>query len=343
MKSFRAHSILAATGCWLLVVSGHATGFVYDNFASPSLLVFQRDAVVFQDRLRLTPAKRSKRGGVWFAAKQNLQNGFQTAFQFQFTDKGGFGADGLAFVIEGGEAPRLGKGGGSMGFAPLTNALAVKFDPYHLKKGDVAYKPYDEVAVVAGRSPAERLTPSGSIASVTNEVMFVDQKIHTAEIIYVPGKLQVFLDDLENPLISVAIDVAAAVNLDHGKAWIGFTAATGTDYYNQDVLSWFFASSGDTAGTLESPSLVSTPPVETNPPLTSVTPAYAPGVAPPPAASLSVDPSFGYSLPVDVGLTHRIETSTDLVHWTPLTNAIIYFRDPESTNYPQRFYRFRKN
>jgi hypothetical protein len=57
---------------------------------------------------------------------------------------------------------------------------------------------------------------------------------------------------------------------------------------------------------------------------------------------LPVDPSFGYALPGEIGLTHQIEASTDLIHWTPVTNVILYFRDPESTNYDQRFYRFRE-
>lgn len=342
MKAFCAGLILV-TGYLFSVVTGNATGFAYDNFASPSLLLFQRDAVVFQDRLRLTPAERGKRGGVWFAAQQSVQNGFQTAFQFQFTDKGGFGADGLAFVIEGGETPRLSGGGSAMGFAHLTNALAVKFDPYHLRKSDVAYKPYDEVAVVAGRSPEDRLSPYDSIASVTNEVMFVDQKIHTAEIVYVPGKLQVFLDDLEKPLITAGLDVSAAMNLIGGKAWVGFTAATGADYYNQDVLNWSFDSSGDASVTPEGALSASSPRTQASAPSASVIPAYAGSVTASPSPPLPVDPSFGYGLPSDVGLTHQIETSTDLVHWAPLTNAVFYFRDLESTNYQQRFYRFRKN
>jgi len=63
----------------------------------------------------------------------------------------------------------------------------------------------------------------------------------------------------------------------------------------------------------------------------------------PPATPLAIDPSFGYRLPDGIGLTYPIEASTNLVEWTPLTNALFYFRDPESTNYPQRFYRFPKN
>ena len=59
-----------------------------------------------------------------------------------------------------------------------------------------------------------------------------------------------------------------------------------------------------------------------------------------PQATLSSDLNFGYALPREVGLTHEIEASEDLVHWAPLTNAALYFRDLDSTNFTQRFYRF---
>jgi len=47
------------------------------------------------------------------------------------------------------------------------------------------------------------------------------------------------------------------------------------------------------------------------------------------------------------GHTYSIETSTDLVHWTPWTNAVnttgtISITDTAATNYPMRFYRARE-
>lgn len=54
------------------------------------------------------------------------------------------------------------------------------------------------------------------------------------------------------------------------------------------------------------------------------------------------DKAFGFALPGNVGLTCQIEASTDLVHWVQATNVALYFRDTDSTNYHQRFYRFEK-
>src|SRR5207237_1284091 len=55
---------------------------------------------------------------------------------------------------------------------------------------------------------------------------------------------------------------------------------------------------------------------------------------------LQRDNAFGYALPQGIDLTHLIETSSDMVHWTPLTNVTLYFKDVDSTNFNQRFYRF---
>jgi hypothetical protein len=52
------------------------------------------------------------------------------------------------------------------------------------------------------------------------------------------------------------------------------------------------------------------------------------------------DQAFGFAVPPSVKLSHRIEASTDLIHWAPLGNAALYFKDYDSTNFTQRFYRF---
>jgi hypothetical protein len=216
----------------------------------------------------------------------------------------------------------------------------VKFDPYHYKNHH--YVKYDEVAVLVNCSSNIYPPDAGAIGLTTNAI-YTDGQIHTVKIVYASGNLAVFLDNLENPLLTVAVDLAEAVALDNGRAWVGFTAATGADFYNQDVIRWSFNSSNDT---IQSPARATpspSPPLQPVNPPPSSPPAYAGNAThTSPATPLPVDPSFGYGLPGEVGLTHQIEASTDLVHWTPVTNVSLYFRDPESTNYDHRFYRFRE-
>jgi hypothetical protein len=133
------------------------------------------------------------------------------------------------------------------------------------------------------------------------------------------------------------------VALDNGRAWVGFTAATGADFYNQDVIRWSFNSSNDTIQSQARMTPSTSPQLQTVNPSPSSTPAYSGSTTPTSSTTPPpVDPSFGYALPGEVALTHQIEASTDLVHWTPVTNVSLYFRDPESTNYDHRFYRFRE-
>ena len=171
------------------------------------------------------------------------------------------------------------------------------------------------------------------IGYITNAI-FSDQQIHTAKVAYVPGALRIFLDDLENPSLSVPLNLAAVMSLDEGRAWVGFTSSTGGDCQNHDLLSWSFASLNYPVTQAAQPvAAASSPPQK---PLTAA-PAFA---ATQPSPALPPDRAFSAALPAQVGLTHRIEASTDLVHWVTITNAALYFKDYKSTNYDRRFYRF---
>lgn len=327
-------------GMLFLDVPGRADGFAYNDFRTPSSLIFQGDTALVEGRARLTPAERGKAGGVWFSTRQSVNDGFETSFQFQLANPGGHGANGLAFVIQNNETPSLGLAGHGMGFRGITNSLVVKFDPYHYQNHQ--YVKYDEVAVLVNRSSKIYPADAGTIGLTTN-ASYTDGQIHTVKIVYASGNLEVFLDDLVNPLLTVPVALAKAAALDDGRAWVGFTAATGADFYNQDVIRWSFKSFDDPGQSQARPTAATSPPSPTANPWPAAAPADSENPMRSPATTpLPVDPAFGYALPGEVGLTHRIEASTDLVHWTPVTNVSLYFRDPESTNYDHRYYRFRE-
>ena len=52
-----------------------------------------------------------------------------------------------------------------------------------------------------------------------------------------------YVDDMDNPLISLPINLNAALNLQEGVATVGFTAGTGRAYQKHDILSWYFCES----------------------------------------------------------------------------------------------------
>lgn len=340
--TYFAVEIFALVGFALVSYQVSAETFIYHNFDSTAGLILQAHARTVDGKLRLSPAIPGLGlGGAWLDAKQPVQDGFDTTFQIQITDKHSSGADGLAFVIQGGTQPALGQTGQGLGYGGITNQFVVHFDNYHWGDHPKAGK-YDEIAVLAASSPTLPIynVAANVIASASRNVVYSDGAVHTVRILYVPGNLQVFLDDLKDPLMTVYVNFAKVMNLDHGRAWVGFTAASGADWQNHDLVSWGFSSFvSPTSNEVR---------IWTQPEMTSQAPSPVPVYRADdtqfaPINQLLVDPSFGYRLPSGMDAAYQIETSTNLVDWTPLTNAIFYFRDPESTNYPQRFYRFQKN
>ena len=57
---------------------------------------------------------------------------------------------------------------------------------------------------------------------------------------YVPGTLIVYVDDMELPVLAVKVDLSNILEIEDGKAWVGFTAATWDAYENHDILNWAF-------------------------------------------------------------------------------------------------------
>lgn len=57
------------------------------------------------------------------------------------------------------------------------------------------------------------------------------------------GTLKIYLNDLLSPVLIVPVNLDATLQLNHGRAWVGFTAATGTEAWQvHDILSWSFSS-----------------------------------------------------------------------------------------------------
>lgn len=334
--------LMALIGVALLSHQSLAARAVYANFKSTAGLVLQGYARQVAGKLRIVPAIGGQgRGGVWLDTKQPVEHGFDTTFQIRMTDKYVYGADGLAFVIQN-PAPALGAAGGNIGYGGLTNLLVVKFDDYHWQ--DHTFVAFDEIGVLAAASPTTPLwdVAADYSASIVKGVVFSDGRVHTVRIVYVPNSLQVYLDDLDNPRMTVYVNLAKVMDLDQGRAWVGFTAASGADWQNHDLISWAFDSTADATEPNGAPD---SPPIQIPNPAPPPSPSIFPGQnrSAPATTPLAIDPSFGYRLPDGVGPANPIETSTNLVEWTPLTNAVFYFRDPGSTNYSQRFYRFPKN
>ena len=222
----------------------------YPNFSSSKGLNLMGSAEQLGDVLRLTQAGGDLQAQTWFASKVPVAGGFTTEFHFQITERGGIGdedgpgADGITFAIQNSSATATtGAIGGALGYFGIPNSLAVEFDTYR--------NPYDlngnHVGVDLGES---------SLEAVALTPLLQDGDVHTARILYRPnGTLVVYVDDLQTPALTVQVDLSTALALDSGKAFVGFTAATGEGVENHDVLDWSYCPGSPPAPTETATSL----------------------------------------------------------------------------------------
>lgn len=366
MNHRRKSLLLTGSLCFGLTPNILGMGINYPHFASPTGLIFQAEAKLLNNFVRLTPSHtdhRGRVGGLWLENKQSILGGFDTTFQLQITDKTGHGADGIVFVLQDKATPSLGISGHHMGFVRGGNAVAIKFDTYHYHRN---YIKFDEIQITS--SIATELEPRGGsgLGTVTGPELYSDGKVHTVRIRYEPGLMQIYLDDLKKPLLSARFKLEQIVPFKDGQAWVGFTASTGADSQNQDILSWTFDAPGKSLATPEPTEnlLVSNPPAEpaidranivqrTSPPANS-TPVAAP--AEPTTQAINASQVIGLpvvdaanrlrqpriQLPESIRLNHEVYASEDLVNWTLVTNLLVYFDEPGATNYDRRFYRFQE-
>ena len=200
------------------------------------------DAAKSGNVLRPAPStadpSREAVGAAWFTDKQPVGDGFQTVFQFQTTDPRVGGGDGFAFVIQNFDLDVLGLGGQHIGYGVIPNSIAVEFD----FKRDVPFvdPSNNHISVHTRGVDGNDASEKASIGAVSPRTNLSDGRRHTVRIVYKPGSLTVFLDNMRNPVLEVPLDIASTLKLDNGRAWVGFTASS-RETQNTDILSWSFS------------------------------------------------------------------------------------------------------
>ena len=193
--------------------------------------------------LRLTPALTGQSGAAYSTTAVPLGSGgvFSTQFQFQFTQPGGIApADGITFVIAANPSG-LGTGGGGIGYAGVTNSVAVEFDTFN--NGETGGD--NHVAVdTGGALNGTGVSPNGitSCGFNTTTGCLSNGHVWTVNIAYDGANLTVNVQDGANAvqnLINTAINIPALLGTNN--AFVGFTAGTGSGYENHDILNWQFA------------------------------------------------------------------------------------------------------
>jgi hypothetical protein len=209
---------------------------LFPGFATTHGLILQGAAGLYEDVLRLNPSSGGMGGG-WIARKLFLKDGFEAEFQFQITEIRGQGADGFAFVIQGTPLPRLGQSGGELGYGTVTNSLAIEFDTF---LNPLLNDPNgNHISIQSRGTAANSAHHNASLAHTTAIPNLKAGNRHTVRVDYTPGALRVYFDGAPAPVLSAAVDLDRLLNLDFGRGWAGFTAATGGHQEAHDVWSWW--------------------------------------------------------------------------------------------------------
>lgn len=236
----------------LVCVTGARADFIYNDFSSTAGLTLNGSAAtaVTGDGtvLRLTPAAQGQGGSAFTTSQISLGAGaeFSTFFQFRFTSPGGISpADGITFTLQT-VNNNVGGVGGGLGYLGILNSVAVEFDTY--PNGAGANDPNgNHVAIdtngafngpgviVNGQSNCTNvLTVTGAPNCMANG------EVWSVWIDYDGTNLMVAL--AENSLVRPANIINQAIDIDSflgsTSAYVGFTAATGAGYENQDILNW---------------------------------------------------------------------------------------------------------
>lgn len=186
-------------------------------------------------------------GGAWSTEKPRLVNGFDITFQFRIHATGNGGADGFAFIIQSVSGNYIGGSGGAIGYQGLPRSVAIEFDTWLNGPGDANDPDDNHISVHTGGMGANSVDESYSIGRIDATAMpfrLDDAVVHTVRVRYVPGTMEIYLDGSATPNLTVSvnfsnIDGAGGSILDaDGRAWIGFTAATGWAWETHDIVSW---------------------------------------------------------------------------------------------------------
>ncbi|KAE9338051.1 hypothetical protein PF008_g12233 [Phytophthora fragariae] len=160
----------------------------------------------------------------------------------------------------------------ALGYGGLQNALAVEFDTWFNPELLDVYENHISVHV-SGNGGVVQPNHTYSLGSTSN-LPDLTEDTHTVRIVYKPnldermlfdeaftastlagnffssgawrsgiGLLAIYLDDMNSPALTVPLRIENTLELFHGRAWVGFTGATGANAWQTlDILSWDFHS-----------------------------------------------------------------------------------------------------
>ncbi|MCC7395973.1 MAG: IPT/TIG domain-containing protein [Planctomycetes bacterium] len=234
-----------------------AQNFNYPNFANTSTLTLNGSAGAVSNVLRVTNNGSAQVGSAFHTAPVSVAEGFDTQFQFVVTSS----AEGMAFVVHGDPQGASALGGNLWGLgygfgnntAPIANCLAIEIDA--VQQGFLSDTSANELSVHTQGTFGNSENEGASIARLTPTVNMKSGTVHTLRVNYIPGTLEIYLDNMVTPALTTAFSFenggtqlsggnTGGLGLGGNLAWVGFTGTTTSGSTNQraEVQSWSWVS-----------------------------------------------------------------------------------------------------
>lgn len=252
----------------LLAATATAQSFNFPTFTGTEPLSANGAATLSGTVMQLTSATAATSASLFHQLPLQVELGFETVIDFRITPPAGnLGGDGIAFVIH--NDPRadllLGDGGNQMGYGALAgspagtgavSALVVEIDTLQDSFGGFSDISANELSVHTNGTlevnGSEGLS-LGRVGLSTTTANMSNGQVHNLRIRYVPGTLEIYLDNAPTPTLSVPYSFVTGgthlltgqpvggLGLSGGAAWVGMTSACGTSIESHEILSWSFA------------------------------------------------------------------------------------------------------
>lgn len=191
----------------------------FPKFEMSNDLLLVGNASIDDNVLRLSETGM-RQGSATAAEKQIVSTSFETKFDFRAE------GNGLALVIQNHDAEILGNG---TGYTGVPNSLAIDFRGNRIEIHSAGEDRNHQGSV---SRLAERVLPDGTTS---------DGEVHSVVVRYESQRLSIFLDDVENPFLQTSVNIGHLLNLDFGRAWVGFVSAP----RSHEILNWTFQSLGN--------------------------------------------------------------------------------------------------
>ena len=246
-----------------LAASLSAQSFTYTDFSNIASLNLLGNAAQSGTALRLTANASNQTGWAWHRTAMPVVAGFDTTFTFRITPPTvGTKAEGMALVIHddqsgiattGGTVWGMGYGTGANTAVGIRNSIAIELDTYlDAFLGDTSA---NELTIHTRGSLGNNENEQYSIARATPTQNLSNAQVHTLRVRYVPGTIEVYVDNAATPSITRAYSLltgglyangtaAPAPTLASGTAFLGFCATTGAGSLTElvEILSWSWTS-----------------------------------------------------------------------------------------------------